>query len=108
MNLSTRVLLRAVGCLLCVVLANGLPAFAQSASEPATQAEIDAKVRMLSQTLEETRVELPEARSEIRQLHPMLEQAMRKMRAADSPTTGAVVRREQATETSPENSTAAR
>ncbi|PYK86318.1 MAG: hypothetical protein DMF47_06960 [Verrucomicrobia bacterium] len=104
MNLSTRVLLRAVGCLLCVVLANGLPAFAQSASEPATQAEIDAKVRMLSQTLEETRVELSESRSEIRQLRAMLEQVLRKMGDADTPTPGAVVRREQATEKSPGNS----
>jgi len=64
-DLSTRGLLRAGGRLLCVVLAGGLPAFAQSASAPASQAELDAKVRMLSQTLEETRLELSESRSEI-------------------------------------------
>jgi hypothetical protein len=104
MNLSTRGLLRAGGRLLCVVLAGGLPAFAQSASAPASQAELDAKVRMLSQTLEETRVELSESRSEIRQLRAMLEQVLRKMGEPDKPTAGAVARREQSTEESPGNS----
>jgi hypothetical protein len=104
MNLSTRGLLRAGGRLLCVVLAGGLPAFAQSASAPASQAELDAKVRMLSQTLEETRLELSESRSEIRQLRAMLEQVLRKMGEPAKPTPGAVARREQSTEESPGNS----
>src|SRR5467141_1931460 len=104
MNLSTTCLLRAGERLLCVVLAGGLPAFAQSASAPASQAELDAKVRMLSQTLEETRAELSESRSEIRQLRTMLEQVLRKMGEPDKPTPGAVARREQATEESPGNS----
>src|SRR6266850_4943325 len=85
MNLSTTCLLRAGERLLCVVLAGGLPAFAQSASAPANQAELDAKVRMLSQTLEETRVELSESRSEIRQLRAMLELVLRKMGEPDKP-----------------------
>ncbi len=104
MNLSTRGLLRASGRLLCVVLAGGLPAFAQSASAPASQAELDAKVRMLCQTLEETRVELSESRSEIRQLRAMLEQALRKMGEPDKPAPAAVAPREQAPEKSSGNS----
>jgi len=104
MNLSTRGLLRASGRLLCVVLAGGLPAFAQSASAPASEAELDAKVRMLSQTLEETRVELSESRSEIRQLRAMLEQALRKMGEPDKPAPAAVAPREQAPEKSSGNS----
>jgi len=104
MNLSTRGLLRASGRLLCVVLAGGLPAFAQSASAPASQAELDAKVRMLSQTLEETRVELSESRSEIRQLRAMLEQVLRKMGEPDKPAPAAVAPREQAPEKSSGNS----
>src|SRR6267143_1583576 len=104
MNLSTRGLLRAGGRLLCVVLAGGLPAFAQSASAPASQAELDAKVRMLSQTLEETRAELSESRSEIRQLRAMLERVLRKMGEPDTPAPGVAVRREQANEESVGNS----
>ncbi|PYT47720.1 MAG: hypothetical protein DMG44_17295 [Acidobacteria bacterium] len=104
MNLSTRGLLRASGRLLCVVLAGGLPAFAQSASAPASQAELDAKVRMLCQTLEETRVELSESRSEIRQLRAMLELVLRKMGEPDKPAPAAVAPREQAPEKSSGNS----
>ena len=104
MKLSTMGLLRASGRLLCVVLAGSLPAFAQSASAPASQAELDAKVRMLTQTLEETRVELSESRSEIRQLRAMLEQVLRKMGEPDKTAPAAVARREQATEESPGNS----
>jgi hypothetical protein len=59
---------------------------------------------MLSQTLEETRVELSESRSEIRQLRAMLEQVLRKMGEPDKPTPGAVTRREQATDESSGNS----
>jgi len=104
MKLSTMGLLRASGRLLCVVLAGSLPAFAQSASAPASQAELDAKVRMLTQTLEETRVGLSESRSEIRQLRAMLEQVLRKMGEPDKTAPAAVARREQATEESPGNS----
>jgi len=59
---------------------------------------------MLSQTLEETRLELSESRSEIRQLRAMLEQVLRKMGEPAKPTPGAVARREQSTEESPGNS----
>jgi len=104
MNLSTRGLLRAGGRLLCLVLAGGLPAFAQSAFAPASQTELDAKVRMLSQTLEETRVELSESRSEIRQLRAMLERVLRKMGEPDKPAPAAVAPREQAPEKSSGNS----
>jgi len=91
MNFSTRALLRAVERVLWVVLAGGWPAFAQSPSvpaSPATQAELDAKVRMLSQSLEETRVELSESRSEIRQLRAVLERVLSKMGDPDTPTLG--------------------
>src|SRR5438445_1293491 len=98
MNLSTRGLLRASGRLLCVLLAGGLPAFAQSASAPVSQAELDAKVRMLSQTVEETRAELSESRSEIRQLREMLERVLRKMGEPDTLVPSVAARREQATE----------
>jgi len=86
------------------VLAGGLPAFAQSAFAPANQAELDAKVRMLSQTLEQTRLELSESRSEIRQLRAVLERVLRKMGETDTATAGAAARREQATGESPGNS----
>ncbi len=75
MNFSARSQLRASGRVLCVVLAGGLPAFAQSTSvprAPTNQGELAAKVQMLRQTLEETRVELSESRSEIRQLRQFL------------------------------------
>ena len=104
MKLSTRGLLRAGGRLLCIVLARGLPAFAQSASAPASQVGLEAKVRMLSQTIEETRVELSESQSEIRQLRAMLEQVLRKVGEPVKPAPAAVTRREQATEESPGNS----
>src|SRR5438132_1217899 len=103
MNFSTRALLRAVERVLWVVLAGGWPAFAQSPSvpaSPATQAELDAKVRMLSQSLEETRVELSESRSEIRQLRAVLERVLSKMGDPDTPTLGVAARREQTTEES--------
>jgi hypothetical protein len=86
------------------VLAGGLPALAQSASAPANQAELDAKVRMLSQTLEETRVELSESRSEIRQLRATLERVLRKMGDTDTPTPGVAARGEQGAVESPGNS----
>src|SRR5467141_4056819 len=104
MNLSTTCLLRVGERLLCLMLAGGLPAFAQSASAPASQAELDAKVRMLSQTLEETRAELSESRSEIRQLRTMLERVLRKMGEPDTPAPTVAVRREDPTEESAGNS----
>src|SRR5207244_6985520 len=64
------------------------------------QAELDAKVRMLSQSLEETRVELSESRSEIRQLRAVLERVLSKMGDPDTPTLGVAARREQTTEES--------
>lgn len=106
MKFSTRALLRAGGRMLCVVLAGGWPAFAQSPpvpASPASQAELDAKVRMLSQSLEETRVELSESRSEIRQLRAVLDRVLRKMGEPDTPTPGVAVPREQTPEESARN-----
>lgn len=56
MIFSIRRLRRASGRVLYVVLAGGLPTFAQSASEPPAQAALGAKIQMLSESLEKTRV----------------------------------------------------
>jgi hypothetical protein len=104
MNFSIRCLVRASGRVLCVALAGCLPAFAQSASEPKSQAELDAKVQMLSESLEKTRVELSESRSEIRQLRVMLERVLQKMEEPGTSTAGVAASQEQAAEESPRNS----
>lgn len=65
------------------------PAWAQSvpqatAPAPAPQADTDAKIAALSQSLQQTRAELTETRAEIRQLRALLE-AMNAKMAAGSP-----------------------
>jgi len=107
MKFSTRGLLQAGGCVLCAVLAGSLPAFGQSASAPAaptSQAELDVKVRLLSQKLEETRAELAESRSEIRQLQTMFERVLRRMEEPDTLAPGVAARQEHPTEESGGNS----
>jgi hypothetical protein len=93
--------------MLCVLLAGSLPALSQSTSAPTvptSQAELDAKIRALSQALEQTRADLSESRSEIQQLRAMLERVLRKMGDSDTPAPGAAASREQAAEESPGNS----
>jgi hypothetical protein len=74
--------LRACGYLLsCFLLAGVQTAHAQSSSAPAqagNQADLDAKLRALTDSLEQTRVELSESRAEIRELRGMLEQVLKK------------------------------
>jgi len=104
MTFSITGLLRASGRAMCVVIAGGLPAFAQSPSaplSPATQAALDVKIQVLSQSLERTRVELSESRSEIRELRAMLEQVLQKMGEPAPPTLGVAAGREQRAEESP-------
>jgi len=77
------------GSLLCLALMGGVPVWGQSAvGQPAAtrgQADLDARIRVLTDSLEQTRTELSESREEIRELRGMLEQVMQKMGTA--PTT---------------------
>ncbi|MGC1579909.1 MAG: hypothetical protein WA766_00410 [Candidatus Acidiferrales bacterium] len=73
--------LRACGYLLCLLLAGVQMAHAQSGSAPpqtVNQADLDTKLRALTDSLEQTRVELTESRAEIRELRGMLEQVLKK------------------------------
>jgi hypothetical protein len=68
--------------LLCIALLYALPAAAQSNSQSSramSEQQLDAKVRSLTQSLEQTRVELAESRSEIRELRAMVEQVLKRV-----------------------------
>jgi len=91
--------------ILCVALLYGLPASAQSSSKlPAamSQRELGAKVRSLSQSLEQTRAELAESRSEIRELRAMVEQVLTKVGSPGLSAPGGVAHQELASLTQPE------
>lgn len=67
---------------LCIVFLSALPTWAQSASTSAVQSgqgEVDAKIRVLTESLERTEAELSESRSEIRQLRAAFEQLQQNM-----------------------------
>jgi hypothetical protein len=74
--------MRACGYILfCLLLAGLETARAQSVTAPAqvgAQADLDAKLRALTDSLDQTRVELSESRAEIRELRGMLEQLLKK------------------------------
>ena len=74
--------LRACGYLLfCLLLAGIQTARGQSSAAPIqaeNQADLDTKLRALTDSLEQTRVELSESRAEILELRGMLEQVLRK------------------------------
>ena len=69
----------ACGSLLWIVLASGPPVRAQSASQQSSRTDFDARIRALTDSLDETRAELSESRQEIRELRSMLQQVMQKM-----------------------------
>lgn len=83
MKLGAKRLSSACGSLICMVLIISTPARGQSAStqpaSPSGQPDLDAKIRALSDSLEQTRAELSESRQEIRDLRNMLEQVMQRM-----------------------------
>lgn len=83
MKLGAKRLSLACGSLSCVALIVVMPALGQSAvaqtSGTPTQPDLDAKIRVLTDSLEQTRAELSESRQEIRELRTMLEQVMQKM-----------------------------
>jgi hypothetical protein len=69
---------------MCLVFA-GLPVWAQSSAtprSPATPASLEDRLEKLSESLEQTRLELSESREEIRQLRGMLEQILEKSQTA--------------------------
>ncbi|MGC1687984.1 MAG: hypothetical protein WA734_20310 [Candidatus Acidiferrales bacterium] len=74
--------MRACGyVLICLLLAGLQTARAQSVAAPAqagTQADLDTRLRALTDSLDQTRVELSESRAEIRELRGMLEQLLKK------------------------------
>jgi hypothetical protein len=74
--------LRACGYLLfCLLLAGIQTARGQSSAAPIqaeNQADLDTKLRALTDSLEQTRVELSESRAEIRELRGMLEQVLKR------------------------------
>ncbi len=92
MKLGAKGLFSARGSLVWIMLIGGVPAWAQSTSEQATstpvQTGLDAKIRVLTDSLEQTRSELSESRQEIRELRTMLEQVMQKMGEQTSVSTG--------------------
>jgi hypothetical protein len=69
--------------LVCVALIVCATAQAQSSGaqtpSPPKETDLDAKIRALTDSLEQTRAELSESRQEIRDLRGMLEQVMQKM-----------------------------
>jgi hypothetical protein len=73
----------ACGGMVWIMLIGSVPAWGQSASPPAATSQehagLDAKIRVLTDSLEQTRAELSESRQEIRDLRSMLEQVMQKM-----------------------------
>jgi hypothetical protein len=73
----------ACGGIVWIMLIGSVPAWGQSASPQAASTQeqpgLDAKIRVLTDSLEQTRAELSESRQEIRELRGMLEQVMQKM-----------------------------
>lgn len=67
----------------CVLLISCLPAWGQSGASqttlPPNEVDLDAKIRVLTESLEQTRAELSESRQEIKELRTMLEQVIRKI-----------------------------
>jgi uncharacterized coiled-coil protein SlyX len=69
-----------------VLSAMARPVWSQSAPQSeAVQADTDARIAALNQSLEETRAELTETRAEIRQLRALLEAMNKKMTATTPP-----------------------
>ncbi len=96
--------------LLCLALLYGLPAFAQSSPKTPTamsEHELDAKVRSLTQSLEQTRAELAESRSEIRELRAMVEQVLKKVGGPGMPAADGAAHQELASLTLPDFSSSA-
>lgn len=76
----------AVGaCLMCATLMASRPVWGQSgtaaSSPPVSQAELDAKIRVLTDSLDQTRAELSQSRQEIKELRGLLLQVMDRMNA---------------------------
>src|SRR5580658_1250393 len=84
--------LGACGGMVWIMLIGSVPAWGQSASPQAATSQeqpgLDAKIRVLTDSLEQTRAELSESRQEIRDLRSMLEQVMQKMGEQTGVSTG--------------------
>ena len=96
--------------LLCAALLYAFPASAQSSSKTPTamsQRELDAQVRSLSQSLEQTRAELAESRSEIRELRAMVEQVLKKVGSPGMPVPDGAAHQELASLSMPDFSSSA-
>jgi hypothetical protein len=81
MTFNSRGPIRAGSCVLCLFLAGTVAARAQSSATGAqanSSTDLDTKIRALSESLDQTRVELSESRAEIRELRSMLEQVLKK------------------------------
>lgn len=83
MRLGAKRLSSACGTLVCMALIAATSARGQSANSqtpsPPSQADLDGRIRALTDSLEQTRAELSESRQEIRELRSMLEQVMQKI-----------------------------
>jgi len=80
MRFSARKAIGGTGYLLCLLLGSTVAASAQSngaAASAGSPGDLDAKIRTLSDSLEQTRVELSKSRAEIRELRSMLEQVLK-------------------------------
>jgi outer membrane murein-binding lipoprotein Lpp len=92
--MAFRRLVTAFGGVVCAIaLANGAaPAQTKSGhpAGPANQPDLNAKIEALSQSLDETRLELSQSREEIKELRGMLEQVMQRM-GGNAPSPAATV-----------------
>jgi hypothetical protein len=83
MKLGAKGLSSACGGVVWIMLIGSVPAWGQSTPPQAApnpeQTGLDAKIRVLTDSLDQTRAELSESREEIRELRTMLEQVMQKM-----------------------------
>jgi hypothetical protein len=85
MSPAFRRVLAVCASLASAALVTSQPTWGQSgmaqSSPPASQAELDAKIQALSESLDETRAELSQSRDEIKELRSMLAQVVEKMGA---------------------------
>lgn len=93
MKLGAKRLHSACGGLVWMALIGSLPAWGQSSSSQTAspgQTDLDARIRVLTDSLDQTRAELSESRQEIRELRAMLEQVMQKIGEQPVASNGAI------------------
>jgi hypothetical protein len=93
MRIFANDLWRASRKLLWVAIASTVPVYAQTtgtAPAQGSQPDLEAKIQVLTDSLDQTRAELAESREEIRQLRAMLEQVIQKVGPVNASATSAM------------------